>query len=123
MSPPCAGTSGCGWPFGGQPTALGEQAGGALPLAFGLEPNYPNPFNSTTVLHFTVAAAAPARLAIHNSLGQLVHLLVDEPLAAGRYRVQWAGLVADGSAAASGVYFARLTAGADEARQSMILLK
>ena len=95
-----------------------------LPLQFALEANFPNPFNATTTVGFTVSHHGAVRLVIYNSVGQAaVRLLVDEQLAAGRYTARWHGLGDDGHAVASGVYFASLTAGSDEARQSMIMIK
>ncbi len=104
-------------------TAVEEVGDGSLPLQFALEPNFPNPFNATTSINFTVPADAPVLLAIYNSVGQLISVLVDERLSAGRYTTKWHGRSDGGQAAASGVYFASLTAGQDAAQQSIILIK
>ena len=104
-------------------TAVEEERDGPLPLQFALEPNFPNPFNATTSIDFAVPRKTVVRLAIYNSVGQLISVLVDEQLAAGRYRAQWHGRSDGSEAAASGVYFANLVAGPNEARQSIILIK
>ena len=104
-------------------TAVEEERDGPLPLQFALEPNFPNPFNATTSIDFAVPRKTVVRLAIYNSVGQLISVLVDEQLAAGRYRAQWHGRSDGNEAAASGVYFANLVAGPNEARQSIILIK
>ncbi len=100
-----------------------EEGDGPLPLHFALESNFPNPFNSTTEIQFTIPDDSTVRLAIYNSVGQLMRVLVDERLAAGHYRAQWQGRSDGGKPAASGVYFASLTAGQDAAQQSIILIK
>jgi methionine-rich copper-binding protein CopC len=100
-----------------------EEENGSLPLSFALEQNFPNPFNAATSIHFTIPAEAPVRLDIFNSVGQLVRVLVEERLGAGRYKARWHGRSDDGGAAASGVYFASLTAGQDVARRSIMLVK
>ncbi len=105
------------------PTAIEEEGDGPLPLQFALEPNFPNPFNSATSMGFTIAEESAVRLAIYNSVGQLISVLVDERLSVGRYTTQWHGHSDGGQAAASGVYFASLTAGQDAAQQSIILIK
>lgn len=51
---------------GRQSTAVEE----ALPSAvFSLAPNYPNPFNPSTAIEFSLAQAAPIRVVVYNSLG------------------------------------------------------
>ncbi|HOD65685.1 MAG TPA: VWA domain-containing protein [candidate division Zixibacteria bacterium] len=99
-------------------SALTREAGGALPLSYGLAQNYPNPFNPTTAISFTLAAAGPVKLKVINLLGQTVATLVDGPLAQGSHTVTW-----DASAMASGTYFYRLTAGAFTQTKKMVLLK
>ena len=73
-----------------------------------LQANYPNPFNSTTQIPYRLAAPGSVRLMLYNTLGQPVHILVDELQSAGRYQVQWDGRDRYGSAVAAGVYVARL---------------
>ena len=56
------------------------------PTTSRLEPNYPNPFNSTTQISYRLATPGPVRLDIYNILGQQVHTLVDQVQAAGFYQ-------------------------------------
>ena len=100
-----------------------EDEGAPLPLQFALGSNFPNPFNATTTIGFSVPDEGAVRLVIHNSVGQIVRVLVDGQLAAGQHTVQWHGHDDDGHAAASGVYFASLAAGSEEDRESMILIR
>ena len=76
--------------------------------------NYPNPFNPSTTIGFTVAGANTGsggsglgsswtKLAVYDMLGREVAVLVNERKAAGMYTVQF-----DGSGLSSGVYFCRL---------------
>ena len=88
-------------------TAVEEQMVPGLP--FVLAPNYPNPFNQTTVIPFS-GGAGRMRLIVYNSLGQRIRDLFETTAAqAGSFRVRWDGLTDAGAPAASGVYFARLT--------------
>jgi len=78
------------------------------PTRLQLAQNRPNPFNPQTTLHFTLAQAESARLAVYDSRGQLVTLLLEDILTAGEHTASWNGLDARGHAVASGVYVVRL---------------
>ncbi len=91
--------------------------------AFSLAPNYPNPFNPTTAIEFSLAEAALVRLVVYNSLGQPVRQLLDQTLEAGGHRAMWDGRDGRGRPQASGVYFCRLRSGDRELVRSMLLLR
>ena len=75
---------------------------------FALLPNYPNPFDQSTTIPYTLAAMAPVRLVVYNSLGQTVRTLVDDDQSAGRQDVVWNGQDESGQPVASGLYLYRL---------------
>ncbi|MFQ5499240.1 MAG: T9SS type A sorting domain-containing protein, partial [Candidatus Zixiibacteriota bacterium] len=80
--------------------------------------NYPNPFNPTTEISFSLPSAGHVQLAVYNVAGQQVALLADDEYSAGTHTVTW-----DASDKASGIYFYRLqTEQAVESRK-MLLLK
>ncbi|MBN2415403.1 T9SS type A sorting domain-containing protein [bacterium] len=114
-------TAGWGWVIddlsiqpGGSPVA----DAGSTPRAFALRRNYPNPFNSSTVIGFDLPADCRTKLRIYDTVGRTVADLLDTPMAAGTHTVTWH---ADGLA--SGVYFCRLTAGGHSAMIKLMLLK
>ena len=80
--------------------------------------NFPNPFNPTTEISFSLPWASHVKLEIFNVMGQKVATLVDGRREAGEHVVQW-----DGSAVASGVYLYRLQTGDFVDTKKMILLK
>ena len=93
-------------------------------LALALRPASPNPFNSETTLCFDVPNHVGAvRLVVYNVHGQVVRTLVDEAVNRGRYELVWDGRDDAGSAAAAGVYFARLQAGERHENQKVMLLR
>ena len=104
--------------------ALPLAAGGAfvLPSEVGLGPNYPNPFNPSTLIPYQLATPSPVRLEVFNILGQRVATLVDEAQSAGSYVARWDGTDAAGGAAASGVYFYRLTVAGAHQTGKMVLV-
>jgi hypothetical protein len=68
--------------------------------------NYPNPFNPSTTIKYSMPTAGHLKLSIYDVRGQLVKTLVDgvRPAGAGQ-TVVWDGTDERGSTAASGVYF------------------
>ena len=104
--------------------ALPLAAGGGwvMPSEVGLGPNYPNPFNPSTLIPYQLAATSPVRLEVFNILGQRVATLVDGQQEAGAYVARWDGTDAVGRAAASGVYFYRLTVAGAHWTGKMVLV-
>jgi flagellar hook assembly protein FlgD len=102
-------------------TAIGDD--GPLPLDFALLPNYPNPFNPATKISFTLPLAGHTTLEIYDVLGRVVRTLADGPMEVGYHRLEWDGRTFTGDRATSGVYFARLKSGDEQAVIRMSLVK
>jgi hypothetical protein len=82
----------------------------AVPRAYALGQNFPNPFNPSTVLRFDLPEESHVRLVVFDLLGREVRRLVDELRPAGIHSVRWDGTADGKNDTASGVYFARLEA-------------
>jgi photosystem II stability/assembly factor-like uncharacterized protein len=85
--------------------------------------NYPNPFNPTTTIKYTIPNVGTSfmkflKLKVYNTLGEEVATLVNEEKPAGIYSVKF-----DGGNLPSGVYIYRLTAGSYSSAKKLILLK
>ena len=92
-----------------------------LPSEFGLNQNFPNPFNPSTTIKFTIPVGtghAPSVLKVFDVLGRDVATLVDATSFAGEHSV-----VCDASNLTSGVYYYRLTAGSFSQTRKMIVAK
>lgn len=88
--------------------------------------NYPNPFNPTTLIVFTIPydlTNESTELKIYDVQGSLVATLVNEQLAAGNYIVKWEGKNQKNQNVSSGVYFYSLQVGAKVKSGKMNLLK
>lgn len=72
---------------------------------------------------FNIAAPGPASLRIYSARGTLVRTLEDGDMAAGVHHASWNGSDDGGAQVAPGIYFARLSAGADRVTQKILLLK
>jgi hypothetical protein len=90
----------------------------ATPKEFRLYPNYPNPFNASTVLYYSLPQPGVVALSIHNVLGQRVVTLVEGRQTTGVHTITW-----DASNMASGVYFATMNNGVQVSNVKMLLLK
>jgi hypothetical protein len=88
------------------------------PHAFCLLRAWPNPFNATTTIEFTLGAPGDVELIVYDITGAKVETIRKPGLEAGRHSVVW-----DAKEAASGVYFARLEAGGRSQTVKMLLLR
>ncbi len=93
------------------------------PRRLDLAPNYPNPFNPSTRLTFTLPRQGRVSLRIYDPAGRLVRTLVEGELPAGVQQVTWNGRDAAGRSVGAGVYFARLVTPDGERLQKMLLVK
>jgi hypothetical protein len=104
-------------------TAVVESHQDVTPDAFALEPAYPNPFNSQTVLRFALPNRARVDLSVYNAIGQKVVTLIGDERPAGVYTVRWDGRSRDGQQLASGVYLYQLRAGQRVETRKLLLLR
>ncbi|MBN2564133.1 MAG: T9SS type A sorting domain-containing protein [Candidatus Eisenbacteria bacterium] len=72
---------------------------------------------------FSVPTDGHVNLAVYDVSGRLVDMLVDRNVTAGRHEIVWDGTTSGGSAAASGVYFARLVTEAGNASRKIVLVR
>jgi len=92
--------------------------GFGLPQTFVLFPSYPNPFNPTTTIRFSVRKTGLHSLHIYDITGRLVETLLDKTHATGKYEITW-----NASSQPSGVYFVQLSNRESVQTQKLILLK
>jgi hypothetical protein len=88
------------------------------PTEFGLSKAYPNPFNPSTTIEFSLTEATDFNIVIYNITGQRVGVLASGYAEPGVYKQVW-----NASDFTSGVYFLRLEAGANIATQKVVLIK
>ena len=90
---------------------------------FAVAPARPNPFNPATTIEYSLTQTSQIRLAIYNTLGQEVRLLVEARQVAGVYSAVWDGRDAAGSSVAAGVYLYRLGVDGNAVAGRMVLAK
>ena len=84
---------------------------------------YPNPFNPTTTISFSLQNNSNAELSIYNIKGQKVKQLLSDKLSSGKHSVVWDGRDENNQPVGSGIYFYKLKAGDFQKVRKMILLK
>ena len=85
-------------------TSIDENRDSEMPANFEVSEVYPNPFNPSTTLEFTLPEATPVQIAVYNISGQKVQQLANRNFAGGSHRVHW-----EASGMASGLYFIRMS--------------
>lgn len=90
----------------------------ALPTVFRLAQNYPNPFNPATTIRFDLPQREQVKLAVYNTMGELVQTLAEGNFSAGTHTFTF-----DAAGLASGVYLCRLQAGAFRETRKLLLMR
>jgi len=99
-------------------TKVGEEPAAQIPTSVHLDQNFPNPFNPSTTIRYGLPNRSIVQLAVFNTLGQLVTVLVQREVEAGNHEVRF-----DALNLASGVYFYRLKAGEYVQTRKLLLLR
>jgi len=95
----------------------------AMPEAFALHGNYPNPFNGQTEIAFDLPTAGPVNITVHNLLGQQVATILNETRVAGHHTLNWNARSDQGQELTTGLYFLRVNMGGRDFVSKMILAR
>ena len=90
---------------------------------FLLMPNYPNPFNSNTIIPFYLKNTNLVQLTIYNLKGELITKLTDDYFTSGYHSVTWNGCDQYGRLSPAGVYFAEIRVRGQVHVRKMMYLK
>ena len=105
-----------------EPFGLSREALPA-PEEYNLSDAYPNPFNPTTTLSFSVPTEGVVSLNIYDMTGRLVSTLVDGNLEQGYHSITWNGMDSNGHAVSSGMYIYSLNGEGVSITKKMVLMK
>jgi hypothetical protein len=94
-----------------------------IPETFTLHPAFPNPFNPSTTISFTLPENARVKLTIYDINGREIDELENSDLHTGSYVYQWDGKNKRGEFAASGIYFCRLSAAGNSGKSFVKTIK
>ncbi|HTO93693.1 MAG TPA: T9SS type A sorting domain-containing protein, partial [Bacteroidota bacterium] len=94
------------------------QVAARQPVSCWLGQNFPNPFNPSTTIPFSVPQGSRVTISVYNALGQRVSTVLDGDVNAGYHEVRF-----DGGMLASGVYFCRMMGGSFVATTKLTILR
>jgi hypothetical protein len=100
------------------PTDVEDENNTQIPTYCVLHQNFPNPFNPSTTIRFSISEESNVLIVVLNPIGEEVTALVNENIAAGSYEVEF-----DGSDLTSGIYFYNIQAGSFIETKKMVLMK
>ena len=94
-----------------------------LPTEFTLEKAYPNPFNPTTTIRYSIPTPTPVDVAIYDMTGRLVSDHKIRENAPGSYEFTWQGNDSHGQQISTGMYLVTMRAGEHFQKQKVTYLK
>jgi hypothetical protein len=99
-------------------TGINYHSNNTLPKFFDLSQNFPNPFNPSTTISFSLPERANVILSIYNEIGETVAVLFKGEKEAGTHSIEW-----NASKFVSGIYFYELKTEKYQAVKKVILMK
>jgi hypothetical protein len=100
-----------------------QSTSGQIADEFKLGAAYPNPFNSSVNIPYTLPSESNIKITIYDILGREAALLLNQEKTAGNHIVHWNGKNMNNITSPSGIYFVRMEAGSFSQTQKIMLLK
>ena len=94
-----------------------------VPNEFLIYNNFPNPFNSSTIIPFQIPNESYINASVYNILGQEILTILEGVHASGYYHLKWNGEDRNGNYVSSGIYFMKIKYNNKYYSKKMILLK
>lgn len=94
-----------------------------IPVKTALHNVYPNPFNPTAYVNYSLSKAANVRITVFNVRGQVVRTLLNDSRAAGNYRLEWNGKDDRGNSLGTGIYYVRMDTGKESFVRKALMIK
>ena len=98
--------------------ALSADDDNQLIRSYSLDPAYPNPFNPTTTIEFSIPQTEFVTVKVYNIIGHEITTLINDELSTGNHSIKW-----DGSHQPSGLYFVQIESESFIQTRKMVLLK
>ncbi len=102
----------------GLPNGIEDNFDLSFPVKYELFQNFPNPFNSSTIIRYSIPKQEQVTLKIYDQLGRIITILVNDIQNAGEHQIEF-----NTESLSSGVYFYTLQVNGFFASRKMLLLK
>lgn len=89
-----------------------------IPTEFSMEQNFPNPFNPSTTINYSLATNSRVSIKVYNMLGKEVSELINKEMPSGKHSIEF-----NAAHLSSGIYIVEMNAGSFNAKQKISLLK
>jgi subtilisin family serine protease len=106
-----------------EPTGVEVEKSNPIVSQIYLYPNYPNPFNPETTIHFRLSRSQNVEITIYNNLSQSVKKLINTRLETGEHRFLWNGKNNEGEILSSGIYYFQIRTTESVLTRKMLLIK
>ena len=93
------------------------------PKTFDLGQNFPNPFNPSTIIPFTLSSTGLVSIKIYDLMGRDVKTLIEREINKGSHQVNWLGKDKFGNDMPTGIYIYQIKIGGSIKSKKMHLLK
>ena len=93
------------------------------PLEYALSANYPNPFNPSTTIDYSIATASDVSIVVYDMMGREVKTLVADFATPGSYSVVWDAKNNEGLSVSAGMYVYKMISGDFVEVNKMLLVK
>ena len=100
------------WNYDTNTPTLSVELTDGVPHQFRLNDNYPNPFNPSTTVEFSIPIGAEVTMNVYNILGEKIATIYNNYAQPGNYKATWNGLDLNGNEVPTGAYLIELDAGA-----------
>ncbi|MFC1541782.1 cohesin domain-containing protein [Candidatus Latescibacterota bacterium] len=94
-----------------------------IPVEFSLNQNFPNPFNPTTTISFSIPRSSNVEIKIYNVLGRYVTTLASGAYEPGNYSIVWDATDMNGNLVSNGMYFCTINAADYHSTTKMMFMK
>jgi len=95
----------------------------SIPAEFEMAQAFPNPFNASTEIQYTLSKSADVQFLIFDIQGRLVQSLNQGRQSEGRHLIRWSGHDHSGAVVPSGAYFCMIQSGHEQQVQKLMLMK
>lgn len=109
--------------LGGEFEKTDKDIAASIPTEYALSQAFPNPFNASAIIPFSLPETSDVRIEVYNSLGQRIATLVNRSMRAGHHEITWHGIDNHGSSVSSGIYFVKMVAGKYSGIQKIVMMK